>query len=148
MESEQVTPVDSIKDVVRSYVKISEFDKHLPLSRCWGAVAYRRNVVEITIKMKTIIWKPLMIKIIKLRLRNLELPKNSQPDVDSSAAWYEMYKCVATHKAASIREKIYERNRLKTYVRLENNQLIMSAKSKDKTPKYGVRYLTATQSCP
>ena len=29
-----------------------------------------RNIVEITIKMKTIVQKPLMIKIIKLRLRN------------------------------------------------------------------------------
>ena len=31
-----------------------------------------RNVVEITIKMKTIVQKPLMIKIVKLRLRNLD----------------------------------------------------------------------------
>ena len=31
-----------------------------------------RNVVEITIKIKTIVRKPLMIKIIKLRLRNLD----------------------------------------------------------------------------
>ena len=31
-----------------------------------------RNVVEITIKMKTIVRKPFMIKIIKLRFRNLE----------------------------------------------------------------------------
>ena len=30
-----------------------------------------RNIVEITIKMKTIVRKPLMIKIINLRLRNL-----------------------------------------------------------------------------
>ena len=29
-----------------------------------------RNVVEITKKMKTLVWKPLMMKIIKLRLRN------------------------------------------------------------------------------
>ena len=29
MKSEQVTPVDSIKDVVRSSVKVPEFDKHL-----------------------------------------------------------------------------------------------------------------------
>ena len=41
-----MTPVDSIKDVIR-------------------------YVVEITIKMKTIVRKPLMIKLIKLRLRNL-----------------------------------------------------------------------------
>ena len=32
----------------------------------------RRNVVEITIKMKTRVRKPLMIKINKLRLRNLD----------------------------------------------------------------------------
>ena len=31
-----------------------------------------RNVMEITIKMKTIVRKPLMIKIIKLRLKNLD----------------------------------------------------------------------------
>ena len=31
-----------------------------------------RNIVEITIKMKTIVQKSLMIKIIKLRLRNLD----------------------------------------------------------------------------
>ena len=29
MESEQATPVDSIKDVVRSSVKVPKFDKHL-----------------------------------------------------------------------------------------------------------------------
>ena len=29
MESEQVTPVDSIKDVVRGSVKVPEFDKYL-----------------------------------------------------------------------------------------------------------------------
>ena len=27
-ESERVTPVDSIKDIVRSFVKVPEFDKH------------------------------------------------------------------------------------------------------------------------
>ena len=42
-----------------------------------------QNVVEISIKMKTIVWKPLMIKIIKLRLRNsdnqlLQLVSTSQ----------------------------------------------------------------------
>ena len=30
------------------------------------------STVDITIKMKTIFWKPLMIKINKLRLRNLD----------------------------------------------------------------------------
>ena len=61
MESEQATPVDSIKDVVRSSVKVPEFDKHLKKAR--GHIS--QNVVEITIKMKTIVQKPLMIKIPK-----------------------------------------------------------------------------------
>ena len=58
-ESEQATPVDSIKDVVHSSVKVPEFDKHL--KKAGGHIS--RNVVEITIKMKTIVRKPLMIKI-------------------------------------------------------------------------------------
>ena len=62
MESEQMTPVDSIKDVVRSSVKVLEFDKHL--KKAGGHIG--RNFVEIAIKMKTI-----MIKINKLRHRNL-----------------------------------------------------------------------------
>ena len=58
-ESEQANPVDSIKDVVRSSVKVPEFDKNLKKAgRHIG-----RNVVEITIKMKTIVRKPLMIKM-------------------------------------------------------------------------------------
>ena len=57
MESEQATPVDSIKDVVRSSVQVHEFDKHL--KKAGGHIG--RNVVEI--KMKTIVRKPLMIKI-------------------------------------------------------------------------------------
>ena len=67
-ESEQATPMDSIKDVVRSSVKVPEFDKHL--KKAEGPIG--RNVVEITIKMKTIVRKPLMIKINKFRLRNLD----------------------------------------------------------------------------
>ena len=59
MESEQVTPVDSIKDVVRSFVRVSKFNKHL--KKAGEHIGW--NVVEITIKMKTILWKPLMIKI-------------------------------------------------------------------------------------
>ena len=51
--------MDSIKDVVRSSVKVPEFDKHL--KKAGGHIG--RNVVEITIKMKTIVRKPLMIKI-------------------------------------------------------------------------------------
>ena len=58
MESEQVTPVDSIKDVVQSSVKVPEFKKHLKKAR----EHINRNVVEITIKMKTIVQKPFMIK--------------------------------------------------------------------------------------
>ena len=50
--------MDSIKDVVRSSVKVPEFDKHL--KKAGGHIG--RNVVEITIKMKTIVRKPLMIK--------------------------------------------------------------------------------------
>ncbi len=42
-------PGDSIKDVVRSSVKVPEFDKHLKKAR--GHIG--RNFVEITIKMKT-----------------------------------------------------------------------------------------------
>ena len=50
-ESEQATPVVSIKDVVRSSVKVPEFDKHLKKAR--GHIG--QNVVEITIKMKAIV---------------------------------------------------------------------------------------------
>ena len=67
-ESEQSTHVDSIKDVVRSSVKVPEFDKHL--KKAGGHID--RKVVKITIKKKTIVRKPLMIKITKLRLRNLD----------------------------------------------------------------------------
>ena len=65
-KSEQVTPVDSIKDIVQSSVKVPEFNKQL--KKAGGHIG--RNIVEITIKMKTIVRKPLMIKINKLRLRN------------------------------------------------------------------------------
>ncbi len=43
-ESEQATTVDSIKDVVRSSVKVPEFDKHL--KKAGGQIG--QNVVEIT----------------------------------------------------------------------------------------------------
>ncbi len=49
-ESEQATPMDSIKDVVQSSVKVPEFDKHL--KKAVGHIS--QNVVEIT-KMKTIV---------------------------------------------------------------------------------------------
>ena len=61
MESEQTTPVDSIKDVVRSSVKVPKFNKHL--KKVEGHIG--RNVVEITIKMETIVRKSLMIKKIE-----------------------------------------------------------------------------------
>ena len=49
MESEQAIPVDSIKGIVRSSVKVTEFNKDLKKAgRHIG-----RNVVEITIKMKS-----------------------------------------------------------------------------------------------
>ena len=53
---------------VRSSVKVFEFDKHLKKAK--GHIV--RNVVEITIKMNTIVRKSLMMKITKLRLRNLD----------------------------------------------------------------------------
>ena len=59
MVSEQVTPVDSIKDVVRSSLKVPEFNKHL--KKAGGHTS--QNIVEITIKMKTIVRKPLLLKI-------------------------------------------------------------------------------------
>ena len=45
-----------------------EFDKHL--KKAVGHIG--RNVVEITVKTKTVVLKPLMIKINLLRLRNLD----------------------------------------------------------------------------
>ena len=51
-------PVDSVKDIVRSSVKVPEFDKHL--KKAGGHIG--RKAVEITIKTKTIVRKPLMIK--------------------------------------------------------------------------------------
>ena len=56
------------KDIVRSSVKVPEFDKHL--KKTGGHIG--RNVVEITIKMKTIVRKPLMMKITLLHFRILD----------------------------------------------------------------------------
>ena len=50
--------MDSINDVVLSSVMVPKFDKHLKKAR--GHID--RNVVEITIKMKTIVREPLKIK--------------------------------------------------------------------------------------
>ena len=52
--------MDSIKDVVRSSVKVLEFDQHL--KKAGGHIG--RNVVEITIKMKTMVRRPFMMKIV------------------------------------------------------------------------------------
>ena len=68
IESTGVACSDSIKDVVRSYLKVPEFDKHL--KKAGGNI--NQNVVQITIRMKTIVRNPLMIKIKKPRLRNLD----------------------------------------------------------------------------
>ncbi len=63
-ESEQATPLDSIKDVVRSSVLVPEFDKRLKEAE--GHIG--RNVVEIIIKMKAKVRKLLMItKINRVR---------------------------------------------------------------------------------
>ena len=64
MESELATPMD----VVRGSVKVPKFDKHL--KKAGGHIG--QYMVEIAIKMKTIVRKSLMIKIIKLRFRNLD----------------------------------------------------------------------------
>ena len=58
-------PVDSIKNVVRSSVKVPEFDKHL--KKVGGHIG--RNVVEITINMKKIVRKLLMIKSLRAVLK-------------------------------------------------------------------------------
>ena len=50
------------KDVVRSYVKVPELDKHLKKA----GRHIDRNVVEITIKTKTIVQKSSMIKIVDI----------------------------------------------------------------------------------
>ena len=49
-----------IKDVVQSSMKVLEFDKHL--RKAGGHIA--QNIVEITIKMKTIVQKPLTLVIL------------------------------------------------------------------------------------
>ena len=56
-KSEQAGPVDSIKDIVWSSVKVPDFDKHL--KKAGEHISW--NIVEIIMKMKTIVQKPLMI---------------------------------------------------------------------------------------
>ena len=65
--------MDSTKDVVQSSVKVPEFNKHL--KKAGGHIG--QNVVEITIKIKTIVRKPLMIKINKLCLRTVVVVSSS-----------------------------------------------------------------------
>ena len=59
--TEEPTPITVtpcvLLDVFRTSVKVPEFDKHL--KKAGGHIG--RNVVEITITMKTIVRKPLMI---------------------------------------------------------------------------------------
>ena len=52
--------MDSIKDVVRSSLKVPEFEKRL--KNTGGHIS--RNVMEMTIKMNTIVRKLLMIKFL------------------------------------------------------------------------------------
>ena len=47
---------------------VPKFDKHL--KKAGGHIGW--NIVEITIKMKIIVWKPLMIKILKIMLCKTE----------------------------------------------------------------------------
>ena len=69
MESEQATPVDSIKDVVWSSVKVPEFEKHP--KKAGGHMG--QNVVEITIKMKTIIRKNFFFMLPTFTSQHLKL---------------------------------------------------------------------------
>ena len=66
------TRVDSKKEVGRSSVKVPKFDKHL--KKAGGHIG--RNVVEITIKMKTISRKPLMKKLLNLLTSCINIIKN------------------------------------------------------------------------
>ena len=75
MESEQATPVDSTKDIGTFTELRTKFDKHL--KKAGGHIG--RNIVEITIKMKTIVRKALMIKINKLRCKNLDNQLTARP---------------------------------------------------------------------
>ena len=71
-ESEQATPVDSIKDVVRSSVKVPEFDKHL--KKAGGHIG--QNVLEIT-------WVQIpdvAITLAWLHLLSLQFWENSRAD--------------------------------------------------------------------
>ena len=87
----------SIKDVVRSSVKVPEFDKHL--KKAGGHIG--RNVVEITIKMKTIVRKTLMTKIqgsyfdsLNIDLINLEKKVYSKIGHFSEQLYIYIYVCV------------------------------------------------------
>ena len=110
-ESEQVTSVDSITDIVRSFVKVPEFDKHL--KKAGGHIG--RNVVEITMKMKTIVRIPSMIKIIKFRRRNLDnkyiygkLLLYSHLHVHAASQWHYNYDAMTkTHEGRKTQEDFF-----------------------------------------
>ena len=59
-----------ISTTFRPICPLAFFRSNLKLSTSGRHIGW--NVVEITIKMKTIVWKLLMIKIIKLCFRNLD----------------------------------------------------------------------------
>ena len=65
--------VDSIKGVVRCSVKVPEFDKNL--KKAGGHIGW--NIEEITIKIKSIVIKPLMIKIKQFYLTHRQEPSKS-----------------------------------------------------------------------
>ena len=79
-ESEQMTPVVSIKDVARSSVKVPEFDKHL--KKAGGHIGW--NVVEITIKMKTIVRKTLMLKMEIILKNKAFFPGSNMSDYNAN----------------------------------------------------------------
>ena len=75
-------------DVVRSSLKIPEFDKHL--KKAGGHIG--RNIVEIIIKMKAIVRKPLMLKRFNFELHPLISFKVDSVDEDQSLNRWQYYK--------------------------------------------------------
>ena len=102
VESEQATPVVSIKDVVRSSLKVPEFDKHL--KKAGGHIG--RKVVEITIKTKTIVRKTLIIKIQWVELDESLLP-TSKAELYGEKNYAELKKGKRHFKKLSLFSKSY-----------------------------------------
>ena len=80
----QGTPVDSIRDVVRSSLKVPEFEKHL--KKAGGHIG--RNAMELAIKMMTIVRKTLMIEMNELHLSNLD---NMSSYFEEGFSWVRTY---------------------------------------------------------